>query len=351
MSDRINKLTEELLRWYDIHRRDLPWRKNPDVRPDPYNIWLSEIMLQQTTVATVISYYGKFLARWPTVAKLADASLDEVLHAWQGLGYYARARNLHKCAQVIVAKYDGHFPDSVAELLSLPGVGSYTAAAISAIAFGHKATPIDGNIERVISRIYAIAEPLPKSKKLVRTHAESLTPDQRAGDFAQALMDLGATICRPRFADCGFCPVLDNCRASKEEDPARYPVKSPKRKRPNRYGVVFWVERSDGGVLVRRRPDRGLLGGMIVFPTTEWCEQIWEFESWMSHAPLEGKWIELVDPVIHVFTHFRLELSIKITEVVAGGNGLWCHPGDFDQLALPTVMKKVAKAVKKFQLS
>ena len=351
MPDRINELTEELLHWYDVHRRDLPWRESPDVRQEPYNIWLSEVMLQQTTVATVISYYGKFLARWPTVANLAAASLDEVLHAWQGLGYYARARNLHKCAQVVVAKYGGHFPDSEAELLSLPGIGSYTAAAISAIAFGHKATPIDGNIERVISRIYAIEEPLPQSKKLVRTYAESLTPDQRAGDFAQALMDLGATICRPKLANCGFCPVLENCSASNGEDPTCYPIKLARRKRPNRYGVVFWVERSDGSVLVRRRPDQGLLGGMIVFPTTEWREQIWEFGSWVSQAPLEGKWIELVEPVTHVFTHFRLELSIKITKAVVGDNDFWCHPDDFGQLALPTVMKKVAKAVTEFQLS
>ena len=351
MPDRINELTKELLHWYDVHRRDLPWRESPDVRQEPYNIWLSEVMLQQTTVATVISYYGKFLARWPTVANLAAASLDEVLHAWQGLGYYARARNLHKCAQVVVAKYGGHFPDNEAELLSLPGIGSYTAAAISAIAFGHKATPIDGNIERVISRIYAIEEPLPQSKKLVRTYAENLTPDQRAGDFAQALMDLGATICRPRLTKCGFCPVLENCRASNGEDPARYPIKLARRKRSNRYGVVFWVERGDGGVLVCRRPDQGLLGGMIVFPTTEWREKIWEFESWVSQAPLEGKWIELVDPVTHVFTHFRLELSIKVTKVVDGGDDFWCHPDDFGQLALPTVMKKVAKAVTEFQLS
>jgi len=351
MPDRANEFAEELLNWYDVHRRDLPWRVGPDARQEPYKIWLSEIMLQQTTVTAVISYYSKFLTRWPTVTKLAAASLDDVLHAWQGLGYYARARNLHKCAQVVVTKYGGHFPDNEAELMRLPGIGSYTAAAMSAIAFGKKATPIDANIERVISRVYAIEEPLPRSKKLVRTYAENLTPSRRYGDFAQALMDLGATICRPRLANCGFCPVSEHCRAFGGDDPVRYPIKPAKLKRPNRYGVVFWIERSDGRVMVCRRPDEGLLGGMTVFPTTEWCEQNWELESWVSNAPLEGKWIELVDPVIHVFTHFRLELRIKFTKTVAGDGGSWCHPNDFGQLALPTVMKKVARAVTEFQVS
>ena len=337
-------IANTLLAWYDIHRRILPWRAAYGESVDPYAVWLSEVMLQQTTVTTVTSYYDNFLIRWPQVGDLAAASLDDVLHAWQGLGYYSRARNLHKCAQVVCAEYGGRFPDTEIKLRSLPGIGRYTAAAIAAIAFGRKATPVDGNIERVMARLYAVAEPLPKSKPQIRAHAEALTPMQRAGDFAQALMDLGATVCKPRSADCGCCPLSDSCQAEREADPARYPIKAPKKVRPTRHGVVFWTVRSDGAVLVRRRSEKGLLGGMMEFPTTEWRESAWGDNSWSDWAPAAADWNALAQPVNHSFTHFRLELTVMLG-AVDGGDGIWCHPDDFGDLALPTAMKKVAAAV------
>ena len=301
-------------------------------------------MLQQTTVTTVTPYYGNFLAKWPQVGDLAAASLDDVLHAWQGLGYYSRARNLHKCSQVVTAEYGGRFPNTELELRALPGIGPYTAAAIAAIAFGRKATPVDGNIERVMARLYAVAEPLPKSKSQIREHAEALTPTRRAGDFAQALMDLGATVCKPRSADCMACPLSGSCLANKEDNPARYPLRMPKKARPTRYGVVFWAMRRDGAVLVRRRSETGLLGGMMEFPTTEWRELAWGDGSWRDWAPAAADWDALAEPVIHGFTHFRLELTV-MRSTVSGGDGKWCYPDDFRDLALPTVMKKVATAI------
>ena len=337
-------IVNALIAWYDVHRRVLPWRMTCGEAPDPYAVWLSEIMLQQTTVTTVRAYYGNFLAKWPQVGDLASASLDDVLHAWQGLGYYSRARNLHKCSQVVTAEYGGRFPDTELELLALPGVGPYTAAAIAAIAFGRKATPVDGNIERVMARLYAVAEPLPKSKPLIRKHAQALTPTGRAGDFAQALMDLGATLCKPKSVNCLVCPLSGFCLANRENDPTRYPLRAPKKARPTRYGVIFWAMRSDGAVLVRRRPETGLLGGMIEFPTTEWRELAWEDDAWRDWAPAPADWCPLAKPVIHGFTHFRLELTV-VRSTVGGVDGKWCHPDDFSGLALPTVMKKVATAV------
>ena len=300
-------------------------------------------MLQQTTVATVTPYYGNFLAKWPQVGDLAEASLDDVLHAWQGLGYYTRARNLHKCAQVVSVEYGGQFPDTELGLRALPGIGPYTAAAIAAIAFGRKATPVDANIERVVARLYAVPDPLPKSKPQIRTHAEALTPKRRAGDFAQALMDLGATVCKPKKADCEMCPLSGPCLANNEANPGRYPLKAPKKARPKRHGVVFWAVRGDGAVLVRRRPETGLLGGMMEFPTTEWRELAWEGNSWHDWAPATADWCALTEPVTHGFTHFWLELTV-MRGAVDGGDGRWCHPDDFGDLALPTAMKKVAAA-------
>ena len=337
-------IVNALISWYDVHRRVLPWRVTCGEAPDPYAVWLSEIMLQQTTVTTVRAYYGDFLAKWPQVGDLASASLDDVLHAWQGLGYYSRARNLHKCSQVVTAEYGGRFPDTELELLALPGVGPYTAAAIAAIAFGRKATPVDGNIERVMTRLYAVPEPLPKSKPQIRKHAQALTPTLRAGDFAQALMDLGATLCKPKSVNCLACPLSGFCLASRENDPTRYPLRVPKKARPTRYGVIFWAMRSDGAVLVRRRPETGLLGGMMEFPTTEWRELAWEDDAWRDWAPAAADWCPIASPVIHGFTHFRLELTV-MRSTVGSGDGKWCHPDDFSGLALPTVMKKVATAV------
>ena len=351
MTKSAEKVSKFLLRWYDAERRDLPWRASPGETPDPYHVWLSEIMLQQTTVVTVMPYYGNFLARWPKLHDLAQASLDDVLHAWQGLGYYSRARNLHKCAVEIVRHHNGRFPDTEPALQKLPGIGPYTAAAIAAIAFDRKASPVDGNIERVIARLHGVETPLPGAKKELKVLAESHTPAKRAGDFAQALMDLGATVCKPKAANCAACPLPAHCKATGETDPTRYPLKAPKKQRPTRYGIVFWTVRTDGAVLLRRRPESGLLGGMMEFPSTPWRESPWpEFGSSSDNiadeAPVPADWQHLDAKVVHVFTHFRLELDIVAARTDAGGeaNAVWCRPEDFSTLALPTVMKKVAVA-------
>lgn len=336
-----------LLAWYDAHARRLPWRALSGETTDPYRVWLSEVMLQQTTVATVTSYFGDFVARWPRVTDLAAAELDDVLHAWQGLGYYSRARNLHKCARVVTAEHAGRFPGSEAELAKLPGIGPYTAAAIAAIAFGRKATPVDGNIERVVARLHALQTPLPQAKPEIRVLAESLTPDERAGDYAQAMMDLGATVCRPKAAACDACPLAANCAGRRLGDPASLPRRQPKKPRPTRYGVVYWHERGDGGVRVRRRPESGLLGGMMEFPSTPWSETAPDDAAVRDHAPLDGDWARLDGEVVHVFTHFRLVLTVMTAKAdpPSGANTQWCRPEDFSTLALPTVMKKVARHV------
>ncbi len=350
------RMSARLLAWYDANARDLPWRvkpgrakpgrENSGEKADPYRIWLSEIMLQQTTVATVTSYFGNFVARWPTINDLAAADLDDVLHAWQGLGYYSRARNLHKCAIAVVTVHGGSFPASEAELATLPGIGPYTAAAVAAIAFGEKATPVDGNIERVVSRLSAIETPLPKAKPEIHRIAETLTPDQRAGDFAQAMMDLGATVCRPKAPDCGNCPLGNGCAARGSDDPARFPIRAPKKARPTRHGVVFWLQRPDGAVLVRRRPERGLLGGMMEFPSTPWEELPPAAPEIEAYAPMDADWRELPGRVEHIFTHFRLHLTVIGGQTTHEGDNMrWCQPDDFGGLALPTAMKKVARHV------
>jgi A/G-specific adenine glycosylase len=344
LSGPVQAFSEKLLAWYDVHRRDLPWRAAPDETPDPYRVWLSEIMLQQTTVTTVTSYFVDFVARWPKTEDLAAAELDDILHAWQGLGYYSRARNLHKCAKIVLSDHGGAFPKTEAALATLPGIGPYTAAAVAAIAFGLKATPVDGNIERVMARLYAIRTPLPKAKVEIKQLAENLTPDSRAGDYAQALMDLGATVCRPKVADCDACPLVGLCQAQKCGDPQHFPVRTPKKPRPTRHGVVFWLQRGDGAVLVQRREEKGLLGGMMEFPSTPWIENSTSAAAIDSHAPAEAVWRELPGEVVHVFTHFRLVLTVRCGAIPdGGGNMRWCKPEDFGTLALPTVMKKVAQ--------
>jgi len=268
-----------LLDWYARHRRVLPWRALPGRRADPYHVWLSEIMLQQTTVATVKSYFDHFVARWPRVQDLAAAPLDDVLHAWQGLGYYARARNLHKCARAVATDHGGRFPEIEAELLALPGVGPYTAAAIAAIAFDQPASPVDGNIERVVARLRHIAEPLPAGKKAIQAAARNLTPRARAGDFAQAMMDLGAMVCTPRAPKCGLCPWHDACAARAAGDAEDLPARAARTPKPTRHGVAFWIEDATGRVLLRRRPERGLLGGMMEIPSTDWRDDPWGLDT------------------------------------------------------------------------
>lgn len=338
-------LSDALLAWYDQHRRAMPWRALPGQTPDPYAVWLSEIMLQQTTVATVGPYFKRFLARWPTVADLAAADLDDVLHAWAGLGYYARARNLHKCAAAVATKHGGIFPDNEADLLKLPGIGPYTAAAVAAIAFGRKATVVDGNVERVMARLFAVTDPLPGSKARLKELAESLTPNERCGDYAQATMDLGASICSPTNPVCGICPWRDGCDGQAQGIAVELPKKSPKKGRPTRRGIAFWLLADDGSVLLRRRPEQGLLGGMMEIPSTDWKEGGWP-EGEPAGAPVSGAdWQPVTGQVRHTFTHFHLELRVVSARLDGKPDlgGVWCPANGFDDYALPTVMKKLVR--------
>lgn len=338
--------SDKLLEWYDQSARDLPWRVPPSethLQPNPYYVWLSEVMLQQTTVAAVKGYFEKFTRLWPTVFDLAAASQEDVTGQWAGLGYYARARNLHKCAQVVVGDYDGIFPQTESELLKLPGIGAYTAAAIAAIAFNKRAVVVDGNVERVISRLYAVQERFPRAKPILRQYADGLTPQKRCGDYAQAMMDLGATLCTPRSPVCLMCPVRSFCSAYRAGQPEQYPRKAPKIAKPVRYGVAYVIQRKrDGAFLLERRPEKGLLGGMLGFPGTEWTEQEVALD-----PPFPSEWVEHKDPVIHVFTHFQLKLRVLKTIIDAED-----PPSSYEALnfyshgtvkSLPTVMKKVVK--------
>jgi len=336
-----HELTARLLAWYDAHGRDLPWRAKGE-RPDSYHVWLSEIMLQQTTVAAVKAYFMKFLELWPTVEALAAAPLDDVLRAWAGLGYYARARNLHACAGVVANELGGRFPEVEADLRKLPGIGPYTAGAIAAIAFDRPHAAVDGNVERVLSRLYAIEEPLPDAKPLIRARAEALVPASRAGDFAQALMDLGATLCTPKSPKCLMCPWTEECEGRKRGIAAGLPVRRPKAAIPTRRGVAFWIERGDGAVLLRRRPDRGLLGGMMEVPSTQWTEK--GPADPQAEAPVAAEWKSLRGVVEHTFTHFHLELKVQRATVAGAGlsgDFRWVSPRDLHGEALPTVMRKV----------
>jgi A/G-specific adenine glycosylase len=337
-----------LLAWYDRHRRVLPWRAGPGEPADPYRIWLSEIMLQQTTVAAVIPYFLRFLARWPNLAALAIAPLDDVLRAWAGLGYYARARNLHRCARLLMGRFHGIFPSDPEDLKSLPGIGDYTAAAIAAIAFGRPAVAVDGNVERVIARLEAIERPLPEAKAEIRKHARALLPAGRPGDFAQAMMDLGATVCTPKAPNCPICPWNRHCCGLALGIARALPRKAPKRSRPVRYGTVFWVERGDGAVLLRRRPEQGLLGGMMEIPSTDWLLAPADAA---AAAPLPAEWKKLPRRVEHVFTHFRLCLDvwcatrIDSAELRVEGDYRWVLRADLGREALPSVMRKVVTIV------
>jgi A/G-specific adenine glycosylase len=337
------QLPAKLLAWYDRHRRDLPWRAKPNETPDPYRVWLSEIMLQQTTVATVGPYFARFLEIWPDVQKLAESQLDEVLHAWQGLGYYARARNLHACARAVTAQWGGRFPDDEANLRTLPGIGAYTAAAIASIAFNRPASALDGNGERVIARLYAVKAPLPKAKPELRRLAATLVPAARPGDYAQALMDLGAMICTPLKPKCALCPWRDSCRARGLGIAETLPARMAKKPKPQRHGVAFWLVREDGAVLLRRRPENGLLGGMMEVPSTSWRLRPWDKKEAVKSAPGSARWMPLPGSVRHSFTHFDLELSVLAGEAkgrVSTG-GIWVKPTGIKDQALPSLMKKV----------
>ena len=317
---------QSLLCWYAVDKRRLPWRAEAGERADPYRVWLSEIMLQQTTVAAVKPYFERFTTQWPDVGALAAADEADVMREWAGLGYYARARNLVACARVVAGDHGGRFPDSEAALLKLPGIGRYTAAAIAAIAFGRRAVVVDGNVERVVSRLYAIATPLTAARAEIRARTDALTPDEGAGDFAQAMMDLGATICTPRRPACTICPLRPHCAAFREGDPERYPVKPPKAARPRRTGEAFWLEHDDHVLLVRR-PASGLLGGMLALPT---------------ESPAQAKWTD-AGAVDHVFTHFALTMTLSCARVDARPEGLWWPVERIGEAGLPTLFARLAE--------
>jgi A/G-specific adenine glycosylase len=335
-----------LLAWYDRHRRKLPWRPLPGGTIDPYRVWLSEIMLQQTTVQAVGPYFEKFLARWPSVADLGSATQDDVLRMWAGLGYYSRARNLHACAVTVLHDHNGAFPDTEEGLRALPGIGPYTAAAIAAIAFARQTMPVDGNIERVVSRLYAVEAPLPKSKPEITVLAATLLALTRAGDSAQALMDLGSTICTPKRPACALCPINDDCTARKRGDQETFPRKLPKKAGILRKGAAFVVTRGDE-LLVRTRGEKGLLGGMTEVPSSEWLPDHDDAAALEQAPVLKGvaRWHRKVGVVTHVFTHFPLELVVytaKVTAASRAPKGMrWVKVATLQDEALPNVMRKV----------
>lgn len=344
------RIADAVLAWYDRGRRRLPWRAEQGEAPDPYRVWLSEIMLQQTTVKAVLPRYDLFLRRWPDVAALARAELGEVLAAWAGLGYYARARNLHACARVVADEHGGKFPEDEAALRRLPGVGDYTAAAVAAIAFGKRATPVDGNIERVVARLFAVTTPLPAAKTEIRALAETMTPETRSGDFAQAMMDLGATICTPRRPACGLCQLRPDCQGYADALAEALPYRAAKGERPVRRGATFVAVRADGAVLLRERPLHGLLGGMLETPSSPWEEAEPRGNSARGYAPVAADWRKLPGLVEHTFTHFHLELSVYHAEVAQEAQPkraaepercLWLKPRALAGAALPSVMRKV----------
>jgi len=337
---------QALLAWYDIHRRALPWRAKPGRRPDPYGVWLSEIMLQQTTVVAVAEYYRKFMTRWPNVTALADAPLDDVLAAWAGLGYYARARNLHKAAQVLVREHGGRFPPTAEALRSLPGIGAYTAGAIAAIAFDAREAAVDANAERVLARLFAIEEPLPGAKRKLRELGQSLMPEKRAGDFVQALMDLGSAICTPKRPACGNCPWTEECRGRRAGIAETLPRKGALRERPLKRGAAFVVRDAEGAVLVVKRPEKGLLGGMLEPPLGPWAENFPSRREALLQAPFHASWTKRAGIVRHGFTHFELEIEVYVAGVSKRMRGLpspaqWIPVDTLKDSALPTVMRKI----------
>lgn len=345
-----HEIAAALLAWYDAHHRDLPWRTPPRAiaagkRPDPYHVWLSEVMLQQTTVEAVKPYFARFLERWPRLHDLAQADSDDVMKAWAGLGYYSRARNLKKCADAVLALHGGGFPDTEDGLLALPGIGAYTAAAIAAIAFDRPSAVVDGNVERVVSRLFAIETPLPAAKAEIKRHVAAMLPACRPGDFAQATMDLGATICTPRRPSCMLCPLNASCEALRTGDPERFPIKASKKEKPLRRGAAFVAVRGDGAVLLRKRPDSGLLASMAEPPTSGWTARV-DGGTGVEAAPFPAAW-HPAGTIRHVFTHFELSLDIFRADGVsraAPAGWWWSGPDEIPGEALPTVMKKAIEA-------
>jgi A/G-specific adenine glycosylase len=339
-----SRIAAKLLAWYDIHRRVLPWRAPAGKRADPYRVWLSEIMLQQTTVQAVGGYYRKFLARWPDVHGLAAAKEDDVLAAWAGLGYYARARNLHAAARMVADERDGIFPGTAEELRALPGVGAYTAAAIAAIAYGERQAAMDANAERVIARLFAVTTPLPKAKSTLYAHAQALVP-VRAGDFAQALMDLGSAICTPRQPACKNCPLSADCLARKEGIQETLPVKAPKNARPLKRGAAFVVRDKTGAVLLMKRPAKGLLASMLEPPLGPWSEAFPSSKAALAQAPFAAEWKKRPGLVRHGFTHFELEIEVYGAQISRRPKtkGAWIAAEKLRDVALPTVMRKIVE--------
>ena len=333
--------SDDLLQWYDINAREMPWRTPPaekqaGVKPDPYRVWMSEIMLQQTTVATVRDYFIKFTNRWPTVDDLAAAQDADVMAYWAGLGYYARARNLLKCARAVSQL--GAFPQTYDELIKLPGIGPYTAAAVSSIAFDEPSPVMDGNVERVVARLFDIRTPLPVAKPELYAKTAELTPRARAGDYAQAVMDLGATICTPKNPACGICPWRTPCLARQNGTAAELPKKTLKKPKPTRHGIAYVVRSDTGALLLETRPEKGLLGGMLGWPTSDWGDKP------SPAPPLDVTWTKVNAQALHTFTHFYLRLDVMVATVeglpmVSGRH--WVEKHAFEPSALPTVMRKV----------
>jgi A/G-specific adenine glycosylase len=333
--------TTTMFDWYDRHGRSLPWRHRwPDLAP-AYHVWLSEIMLQQTVVTTVIPYFLEFTRRWPNVCDLAAAEQDEVMAAWAGLGYYARARNLHRAARIVCGEHAGRFPDEVAGLRGLPGIGPYTAGAIAAIAFGRRSTVVDGNIERVLARYFAIATPLPAAKPEIGVFYDAILPSERPSDFPQALMDFANAVCTPRNPGCETCPLAEECAARHAGTPESWPVKAPKKIKPERSGIAFVAIAGDGQAFMVTRPERGMLGGMLAFPSAGWTQDdaAYDADSPFASAPFAADWRLAGDSVSHVFTHFSLSMDVAVAGIEDPGPATDWHR--VRPASLPTLMRKV----------
>ena len=339
------RIHARILSWYDNHGRNLPWRAQPGSFSDPYSVWLSEIMLQQTTVATVTAYYQNFIARWPSLRHLAQAPLEEVLAAWAGLGYYARARNLHACARQIYEHNQGSFPKSEDELRLLPGIGPYTAAAISAIAFDNPCIAVDGNVERIITRLHSIDTPPKKNKALIIEKSQLLVSSTRPGDFVQALMDLGSIICTPKNPQCKICPIKNYCSAFQQNKTHLYPRKEIKPKKPKRQTAIFILKR-DRNILIQKQPNHGIFGGMFIFPTSPF-KQDTKPEEMLNYAPCKIKWRKLDGLIKHIFTHFVSESHVFIastrSDLKLDLDKKWISLEDLPKTGLPTLMKRAAE--------